>query len=76
MAQQNDVLVGAIRKLALAGERAGFTVEEMIELLNTGVSVETLLNLISLRIEVSDYLAQQNQGSALVLPASVPSHNV
>jgi hypothetical protein len=62
MAQQNELLVGAIRKLALAGEKAGFTVEEMIELLNTGVSVETLLNLICFRLEVSDFLAQPNQG--------------
>ena len=54
MAQQNKVLFGAIRKLALAGERAGFTVEEMIELLNTGVSIETLLNLICLRFELSE----------------------
>lgn len=36
MTQQNAVLVGAIKKLALVGEKAGFTVEEMIELLNTG----------------------------------------
>jgi hypothetical protein len=66
MAQQNEVLVGAIRKLASAGERAGFTVEEMIELLNTGVSVETLLNLIYFRLEVSDYLAYQNKGDAVL----------
>lgn len=63
MTQQNAVLVGAIKKLALVGEKAGFTVEEMIELLNTGVSVETLLNLICFRLEVSDYLAHRNEGS-------------
>lgn len=60
MAQENKVLTGAIRKLALAGEKAGFSVEEMIELLNTGVSIDTLLNLICLRLEISDYLAAQN----------------
>ena len=54
MAQQNAVLIRAIRKLALAGERAGFTVEEMIELLNTGITIETLLNLICLRLEVNE----------------------
>jgi len=62
MAQQNPVLIGAIRKLALAGEKAGFSVEEMIELLNTGVSMETLLNLICFRLEVSDFLAQPIKG--------------
>jgi hypothetical protein len=47
MAEQNQILIGAIRKLALAGEQAGFSVEEMIELLKTGASVETLLDLLS-----------------------------
>jgi hypothetical protein len=46
MVEQNHVLIGAIRKLALAGEQAEFSVEEMIELLETGVSVETLLDLV------------------------------
>jgi hypothetical protein len=46
MVEQNQILIGAIRKLALAGEQAGFSVEEMIELLKTGASVETLLDLL------------------------------
>ena len=47
MAERNQaVLVRAIEKLAWAGEQAGFSVEEMINLLDTGVSVETLLNLV------------------------------
>lgn len=37
-------------KLAVAGEQAGFTVEQMIELLNAGLTVETLLNLIEWRL--------------------------
>ena len=45
MTEQNQILIGAIRKLALAGEQAGFSVEEMIELLKTDASVETLLDL-------------------------------
>jgi hypothetical protein len=45
-----SVLFGAIVKLARAGEQVGFTVEEMIELLKTGVSVETLLDLIGCRL--------------------------
>ena len=46
MAEQNQILIGAIRKLAVAGEQSGFSVEEMIELLKTGASVETLLDLL------------------------------
>jgi len=61
MGQQAPVLVGAIRKLAQAGEKAGFTVEEMIELLNTGVSVETLLNLICFSLEVGRGQATNQQ---------------
>jgi hypothetical protein len=34
----------AVAKLVLAGEQAGFSVEQMIQLLGTGTSVETLLH--------------------------------
>lgn len=37
-------------KLALAGEQAGFPVEQMIELLNPGITVETLLKLIEWKL--------------------------
>jgi hypothetical protein len=43
-------LVRAVGKLAIAGEQAGFSLEQMIELLNEGLSVETLLDLISWRL--------------------------
>ena len=46
MVEHNQILIGAIRKLALAGEQGGFSVEEMTELLKTGVSVETLLDVL------------------------------
>jgi hypothetical protein len=39
-----------VYKLAVAGEQAGFSLEEMIQILNAGVSVETLLHLIELRL--------------------------
>ena len=45
------LLISAIRKLAMAGQQAGFSVEQMIEMLNDGVSVEELITLIGLRIE-------------------------
>jgi hypothetical protein len=44
-------LVVAISKLAVAGEQAGFTVEEMIQLLDHGITVEGLLELISWRLD-------------------------
>lgn len=44
-------LVLAISKLAVAGEQAGFTLEQMIELLDTGLSVDALLELISWRLD-------------------------
>jgi hypothetical protein len=34
----------------VAGAQAGFTVEQMVQLLQSGASVETLLNLIELRL--------------------------
>lgn len=59
MTPYNPVLVQAIRKLALAGEQAGLSIEEMIELLETGVSVETLLNLICRRPQVETEVTVQ-----------------
>lgn len=42
--------VDAINRLALAGERAGFSIEQMIELLLQGFTVENLLCLIEWRL--------------------------
>lgn len=50
-------LVMAIGKLAIAGEQAGFSVEQMIGLLNDGLTVEALLDLISLRLGYSHQTA-------------------
>jgi len=47
---ENPALLTGIEKLAVAGERAGFTVEQMIRILNAGVSVDTLLRLIAERL--------------------------
>lgn len=46
-------LVIAISKLAMAGEDAGFTVEQMIQLLDAGITVGGLLELISWRLDAS-----------------------
>ena len=41
----------AINKLAVAGEQAGFSLEQLIQLLDSGLAVETLLELIAWRFE-------------------------
>ena len=46
----NQRLVTAIGKLAVAGEQAGLSVEQMIQLLNDGLKVETLVDLITWRL--------------------------
>jgi hypothetical protein len=42
-------LQGGIFKLAIAGEQAGFTIEQMIWLLNVGITGESLLRRIEWR---------------------------
>jgi hypothetical protein len=37
---------GAVERLAEAGEEAGLSIEQVIQILNAGVGVETLLDLI------------------------------
>ena len=47
---QNPKLVTAIAKLAVAGEQAGLSIEQMIQLLDDGLRVETLVDLITWRL--------------------------
>lgn len=47
---ENPSLVLAISKLAAAGEQAGFSLEQMIDLQDHGLEVETLLELICWRL--------------------------
>jgi hypothetical protein len=47
---ESQLQLNAIRKLAIAGEQAGFTLDQMIQLLNSGMSVVTLLDLIAWRL--------------------------
>jgi hypothetical protein len=47
----NPHLVSALTKLADIGQRAGFSVEEMICILNSGFTVEELLGLIESRLD-------------------------
>ena len=59
----------AIGKLAIAGEQAGFTIEQMIDLLDSGLAVETLLELIAWRLQGSQSAsAFVNSNSTWVAP--------
>ncbi len=43
-------LAHTIAKLAVAGKSAGFSIDEMVELLNAGLSVADMLDLIAWRL--------------------------
>lgn len=44
---QNTKLVKSLGKLAVAGEQAGLTKKQLVHLLNDGLAIETLLELIT-----------------------------
>jgi hypothetical protein len=48
------VLTRAIEKLASAGEQAGISVADMIRILQAGVSVEALVNLIEHNLPIAE----------------------
>jgi hypothetical protein len=50
---EQPVLMRTIGKLARAGEQVGISVEDMISILNAGISVEVLLDLIELHLQAS-----------------------
>jgi hypothetical protein len=52
---ESQLQVNAIRKLAVAGEQAGFTLDQMIELLNAGMTVVALLDVITWRLDPSQF---------------------
>ncbi len=61
---QHTVLTRAVEKLASAGEQAGMSVDDMIRILQAGVSVETLIDLITrnrliARDEIASTLGQK-----------------
>jgi len=47
---ENPLVLGAVGKLLDAGEKAGFSADEMIRLLNSSLGTENLLELISRRL--------------------------
>jgi hypothetical protein len=63
-----DTKLEAIRKLARAGEQAGISIDEMIQMLESGLPVETLFCLIEWRLRVQEKIpsAATSNRSALV----------
>jgi hypothetical protein len=60
------VLLRAIEKLASAGERAGISVEDMIRILQAGVSVEALVDLIERNLPIDEpYIPRLNDSVLL-----------
>jgi hypothetical protein len=49
--ERDSLVVAIISKLAAAGEQAGFSLEQMIQLLNAGLSLDSLIELIACRFE-------------------------
>lgn len=60
-------LVSGIAKLASAGQQAGFTLEQMIGLLNAGLGVEGLVDLIAWRLEQPQPQGPLSPGSTWVI---------
>jgi hypothetical protein len=59
----------AARKLALAGQQAGLSIDKMIQMLDSGLTVEILLCLIECRLRVQDEirsLASSNSSALLM----------
>ena len=57
-------MLASVSKLAMAGESAGFSVEQMIELLNAGVSIEALLQMIAWRLDAGIGKAETKSSAA------------
>jgi len=51
-------IASCIAKVVVAGQQAGFTIEEMIEFLQNGLKLGTLIDLIAARLEMKSLLGQ------------------
>jgi hypothetical protein len=66
---EDNVKAATVYKLAQAGERAGFSIDDMIRILKSGLSVEILLALIEWRLRVQERITAVATGytSALIM---------
>ena len=53
----NEFVYGAIERLVQAGAQVGFSVQDLIRMLKGGMSLESLLDLIEIRMTASQSLA-------------------
>jgi hypothetical protein len=60
-------LVSGVAKLAKAGQQAAFSVEQMIQLLNSGLGVEGLMDVIAWRLEQSEPMAPVSCSSCWIM---------
>jgi hypothetical protein len=65
--EHHPSMLVAISKLAIAGEQAGFTVEQMIRLLNDGLTVKNLLELIAKRLDVAQPVSLHTTSSRWIM---------
>lgn len=70
--------VNAIIKLAVAGEHAGFSLEQMIQLLDSGMSVVALLDLINWRLSLAEISSPRTliRPRAGIQPSSLRGHEM
>ena len=61
---QSPDLKDSVAKLAMDGKQAGFTVEQMIGLLHSGITLQTLLDLIAWRLDMMARDANVSFGSS------------
>jgi len=54
----NEFVYSAIERLVQAGEQVGFSVQDLIRMLKGGMSLESLLDLIEIRMTASCVYAQ------------------
>jgi hypothetical protein len=59
VSNERPCLVATIRRLAAAGEQAAFSVADLIRLLNSGMPVSTVVDLIELRFRAQSHLGSR-----------------
>ena len=71
---QQSSIAQSVYKLAIAGEQAGFSVECMIQMLNAGITVEALLDLIGWRLR--DAVPEGRSSRWLCSRSSLPERSL
>lgn len=59
----DENVYGAIERLVQAGEQVGFTVHDLIRMLNTGITLEALFDMIEIRMMSSSVRPESRAAS-------------